>query len=45
MTKKKIIVMTGGGSGGHLTPVISVAEQLKKVAPDYMLVYIGQTGM
>ncbi|NBU33308.1 UDP-N-acetylglucosamine--N-acetylmuramyl-(pentapeptide) pyrophosphoryl-undecaprenol N-acetylglucosamine transferase [bacterium] len=44
MTKKKIIVMTGGGSGGHLTPVISVAEQLKKVAPDYMLVYIGQTG-
>jgi UDP-N-acetylglucosamine--N-acetylmuramyl-(pentapeptide) pyrophosphoryl-undecaprenol N-acetylglucosamine transferase len=44
MTKKKIIVMTGGGSGGHLTPVLSVAEQLKKVAPEYVLVYIGQTG-
>jgi len=40
----KIIVLTGGGSGGHLTPLLSVAEVLKKDAPDYKLVYIGQRG-
>lgn len=41
---RKVIVLTGGGSGGHLTPVISVAEALRKQAPEYSLVYIGQKG-
>jgi len=40
----KIIALTGGGSGGHLTPLLSVAEVLKKDAPEYKLVYIGQKG-
>ena len=40
----KTIVLTGGGSGGHLTPLLSVAELLKKDAPDFKLVYIGQRG-
>jgi len=44
MSRKKIIVMTGGGSGGHLTPLLAVAEQLKKLAPDYAIEYIGQRG-
>lgn len=38
----KVIVMTGGGSGGHITPLLSVAEVLQKTAPDYKLVYVGQ---
>lgn len=44
MSKKKVIAMTGGGSGGHLTPLIAVAEQLHKIAPEYTIEYIGQKG-
>lgn len=44
MSTKKIIAMTGGGSGGHLTPLIAVAEQLQKIAPEYSIEYIGQRG-
>ena len=44
MSKKKIVAMTGGGSGGHLTPLIAVAEQFNKLSPDYDIAYIGQTG-
>lgn len=39
-----MIVMTGGGSGGHLTPIVSVAEELKKLRPSTKIVFIGQTG-
>ncbi len=42
MSKQKIIALTGGGSGGHITPLLSVAEVLRKIAPEYKLVYIGQ---
>lgn len=38
------IVMTGGGSGGHLTPIISVAEVLKVESPTTKLIYVGQKG-
>src|SRR5258708_4624418 len=38
------IVLTGGGSGGHITPILAVASELKKLQPDATLVYIGQTG-
>lgn len=40
--KAKTIVLTGGGSGGHITPILSVAEVLTKEAPEYKLVYVGQ---
>lgn len=36
--------MTGGGSGGHITPILAVAHELKQLAPDIELVYIGQRG-
>ncbi|HVS58816.1 MAG TPA: UDP-N-acetylglucosamine--N-acetylmuramyl-(pentapeptide) pyrophosphoryl-undecaprenol N-acetylglucosamine transferase [Candidatus Saccharimonadales bacterium] len=38
------IVMTGGGSGGHITPILAVAAELKKLQPDCNIVYIGQKG-
>lgn len=38
------IVLTGGGSGGHITPLLAVAHQLKQLEPDCQTVYIGQTG-
>jgi UDP-N-acetylglucosamine--N-acetylmuramyl-(pentapeptide) pyrophosphoryl-undecaprenol N-acetylglucosamine transferase len=38
------IVLTGAGSGGHITPVLAVAAELKRLQPDIRLVYIGQRG-
>lgn len=36
--------MTGGGSGGHITPILAVAHELKKQSPDAQIIYIGQKG-
>lgn len=38
------VVLTGGGSGGHITPLMAVAKQLKADSPDIRLIYIGQRG-
>jgi UDP-N-acetylglucosamine--N-acetylmuramyl-(pentapeptide) pyrophosphoryl-undecaprenol N-acetylglucosamine transferase len=38
------IVVTGGGSGGHITPILAVASELKKLQPGVRIVYIGQRG-
>lgn len=38
------IVVTGGGSGGHITPVLAVADQLKLLQPDIEILYIIQKG-
>jgi UDP-N-acetylglucosamine--N-acetylmuramyl-(pentapeptide) pyrophosphoryl-undecaprenol N-acetylglucosamine transferase len=34
------ILLVGGGSGGHITPVLAVAEALKQQRPDARLVYV-----
>lgn len=36
--------MTGGGSGGHITPILAVARELKKLQPQARVIYIGQRG-
>lgn len=36
--------MTGGGSGGHITPILAVAHELKKIRTDLEIIYIGQRG-
>ena len=38
------ILVTGGGSGGHITPVLAVAHELKRLRPDVEITYVGQTG-
>ncbi len=37
-------MVTGGGSGGHITPALAVAHELKQLRPDALITYIGQTG-
>lgn len=39
-----IIVLTGAGSGGHITPILAVAKELKRQQPKAKLIYIGQAG-
>jgi UDP-N-acetylglucosamine--N-acetylmuramyl-(pentapeptide) pyrophosphoryl-undecaprenol N-acetylglucosamine transferase len=36
--------LTGGGSGGHITPLLSLAQELKRLSPNCKLVYIGLKG-
>lgn len=36
--------MTGGGSGGHITPILAVADELKQLDPSIRIIYIGQKG-
>lgn len=35
-------MLTGGGTGGHITPILAVAHELKQARPDIRLVYIGE---
>lgn len=39
---KPLIVLTGGGTGGHITPILAVAHELKK--QHCTTVYIGERG-
>lgn len=36
--------MTGGGSGGHITPLLSLARELKARSPQCQIIYIGYKG-
>lgn len=36
------IVLTGGGTGGHITPLLAVAHELKRQDPDCRVIYIGE---
>lgn len=38
------IVLTGGGTGGHLIPLIAVAEKIKIRRPDAEFLFIGPDG-
>src|SRR5688500_12846286 len=38
------ILVTGGGSGGHVTPLTAVAAELKQLQPDIRIVFVGQRG-
>jgi UDP-N-acetylglucosamine--N-acetylmuramyl-(pentapeptide) pyrophosphoryl-undecaprenol N-acetylglucosamine transferase len=35
------IVFTGGGTGGHIFPIISIARELKRIRPDFSFYFIG----
>ncbi len=37
-------IFTGGGSGGHVSPALAVAAQLKKELPDAQIIYAGIKG-
>lgn len=40
----RTVVVTGGGSGGHITPILAVADELKHRDPHIRIIYIGQAG-
>jgi UDP-N-acetylglucosamine--N-acetylmuramyl-(pentapeptide) pyrophosphoryl-undecaprenol N-acetylglucosamine transferase len=36
--------LTGGGSGGHITPLLSLAREIKSLQPDCQIIYVGHKG-
>lgn len=38
------IVLTGGGTGGHIIPLIAVAKKIKERNPDVQFIFIGPKG-
>lgn len=42
--KPRLFVLSGGGSGGHIRPLLAVADELKLAEPDCVVVSIGDRG-
>lgn len=41
MEKKIKVIISGGGTGGHIFPAISIANALKALCPDVQILFIG----
>jgi len=43
-SQKLKILMSGGGSGGHVFPAIAIADAIEKLAPDTAFLFVGANG-
>ena len=43
MTKHKVII-SGGGTGGHIFPALAIADEIKKRLPDGEILFVGANG-
>lgn len=41
MNRATRILLTGGGSGGHVTPLLAIADALREAQPDTRLLFVG----
>lgn len=44
METAKRIIISGGGTGGHIFPAIAIANALKRQAPDTVVLFVGANG-
>lgn len=41
---QKNIIISGGGTGGHVYPAIAIADAIKELAPDTNILFVGAEG-
>lgn len=44
MAKQLRILITGGGTGGHVFPAIAIADAIKRIQPDAEFLFVGANG-
>ncbi len=44
LQKHKKVIISGGGTGGHIFPAISIANALRKIDPDIGILFVGAEG-
>ena len=44
MSKAKRIIISGGGTGGHIFPAVSIANALKRIDPATEILFVGASG-
>ena len=44
MNKQVRIIISGGGTGGHIFPAISIANAIRELCPDSEILFVGAEG-
>ena len=44
MNKKIKIIISGGGTGGHIFPALSIANSIREINPDVEILFVGAIG-
>ena len=44
MSEELRVIISGGGTGGHIFPAISIANALKRRFPDADILFVGAKG-
>ena len=42
--KQLRVILSGGGTGGHIFPAVSIANEIKKMEPDAEILFVGALG-
>ena len=42
--RKLRVIISGGGTGGHIFPAVSIAKELKRLNPDTEILFVGAEG-
>ena len=45
MSKAKRSIISGGGTGGHIFPAVSIANALKRIDPATEILFVGANGL
>ena len=44
MTKNVRVIISGGGTGGHIFPAVSIANAIKELYPEAEILFVGALG-
>jgi len=44
VNKIPTVMLSGGGTGGHVYPLLAILEEIRHRHPDYRIIYIGKAG-